>query len=280
VNSFGQILRRRKLFAFFARSASLLLSFLARQIVNIRIPTHTRDDMSIGYIPSGQRSVKTVRMVDKPPSRQPQGNFCQHFFGQFYQGQTILSMQSHIDWQAKWFAAPGWIYSQRKNHQVQTPGVDYICTGRTNRISPPACTIDFSATAMKQSVVQIGEYYTGWVKYPDQQNCQKSPQLAHYPRGIWKEPMISIVSFLSGWLCEWQDAGDGMFCGTENPSGCEIDKNFCCGSREYWEKVLNYRFPCRSNNCIHANLHVLSLFPIKTSEGWHVYIDKSLISAD
>jgi len=30
---------------------------------------------------------------------------------------------------------------------------------------------------------------------------------------------------------------------------------------------------------MHANIPVLSLFSIKTSEGWHVYIDKSLKSA-
>ena len=72
------------------------------------------------------------------------------------------------------------------------------------------------------------------------------------------------------------DAGDGMSCGAENPSGYEIEKNFCRRNREYWEKVLNYRIPCRSNNCIHANLPVLSLFPVKTSEGWYVCIDKSL----
>jgi hypothetical protein len=91
--------------------------------------------------------------------------------------------------------------------------------------------------------------------------------------------MIRIVSFLSSRVCEWQDAGDGMSCGAENPSGYETEKNFCRGNREYWEKVLNYRLPCRSNNCMHANIPVLSLFSIKTSEGWHVYIDKSLKSA-
>jgi hypothetical protein len=218
-------------------------------------------------------------MVDKPPLRQPQGNFCQHFFGQFYQGQTILSVQSHIDWQAKWFAAPGRIYSQRKNHQVQTPGVDYLCTGRTHRVPPPACSIDFSATVMKQGVVQIGRYYTGCIIYPDQQNRQESPQLAHCPRSIREKPMISIVSFLPSWVCEWQNAGDGVFCGAENPSGYEIEKDFCRGDREYWEKVLNHRIPCRNNSCTHANLPVLFLFPIKTSEGWYVCIEKSLKSA-
>jgi len=84
------------------------------------------------------------------------------------------------------------------------------------------------------------------------------------------------VSFLAGWICKWQNTSDGMPCGAEYPSGYEIEKNSCRGNREYWGKVLNYRIPCRSNNRIHANLLVLSLFPIKTSEGWYVCIDKSL----
>jgi hypothetical protein len=235
--------------------------------------------VSVGYILSCQRGVKTVRTAQKPPLRQPEGNLREHLAGKFYQSRPILSVQSHIDWQAKGFATPGRIYSQCKYYQVQSPGVYHVCTGRTNRVPPPACTIDFSAAAMKQGVVQIGGYYSGWVKYSDQQNRQKSPQLAHYPRSIREKPMIGIVSFLSGWVCEWQNAGYGMSCGAENPSGYEIEKNFCRGNREYWEKVLNYRIPCRSNNCIHANLPVLFLFPIKTSEGWYVYIDKSLKSA-
>jgi len=235
--------------------------------------------MSVGYILSCQRGVKTVRTAQKTPLRQPEGNFREHLAGQFYQGWPVLSVQSHIDWQTQRFAAPGRIYSQCKHYQAQTPGVDYICTGRTNRVSPPARTVDFPAAAMEQGIVQIGGYYTGWVKYPDQQNRQKSPQLAHCPASIREKPVISIVSFPSGWVCEWQNAGDGMFCGAENPSCCEIEKNLCRGNREYWEKVLNYRIPCRSNNCIHANLPVLFLFPIKTSEGWYVYVDKSLKSA-
>jgi len=273
VYSFGQILRRRKLFALFARPASAFFSFCWQQIVNICVPTHTRDYMSVEYVLSSQRSVKTIRMVDKPPLRQPQGNFCQHFFGQFYQGQTILSVQSHIDWQPQRFATPRRIYSQCKNHQIQTPGVDCLCASRTDSISPPSGPADFSATAMKQGVVQVGGYYTGWVKHPGQQNRQKSPQLAHCPGSIREKPVVSIVSFLSSWVCEWQDASDGMSCGAEYPSGYEIEKNFCRGNREYWEKVLNYCIPCRSNNCIHANLPVLSLFPIKTSEGWYVCVD-------
>jgi hypothetical protein len=218
-------------------------------------------------------------MVDKKPLRQPRGNFYQHLFGQFYQGQTILSVQSHIDWQTERFAAPRRIYSQREHYQVQTPGVNCFCAGRTDSISPPFRPVDFSAAAMKKGVVQVGWYYTSRVKYLDQQNRQKSPQLAHCPGSIREKAMIRIVSFLSNWVCEWQDASDGVFCCAENPSGYKIEKNFCRGSREYWEKVLNYRLPCRSNNCIHANLPVLFLFPIKTSEGWYVYLDKSLRSA-
>lgn len=159
VYSFDHILRRRKPFAFFARPASSLFSSLAGKIVNKCIATHTRDYMCIGYIPSGQRGVKSVRMVDKLPLRQPQANFCQHFFGQFYQGQTVLSVQSHIDWQAKWFAAPGWVHSQGKNNQVQSPGVDCFCDGRKDGISPPSGPIDFSAAAMKQCVVQVGIHH-------------------------------------------------------------------------------------------------------------------------
>jgi hypothetical protein len=231
---------------------------------------------SLGYILASQRSVKAIRTAQKTPLRQPEGNFREHLAGKFYQSRPVLSVKSHIDWQAKWFSAPGWICSQCNYYQIQAPGMNCICSGRTNRVPPPACAIDFSAAAMKQGVVQIGRYYTGWVKYSDQQNSQKSVQLAHRPSGIWEEPVISIVRSLAVWVCEWQNAGDGMSCGTENPSGYEIEKNFCRWSRKCWEKVLNYRIPCRSNNCIHANLPVLSLFPIKTSEGWYAFVDKSL----
>ncbi len=274
-NSFGHLFGGREFLAFLARSASCLFSFLAQQIVNICVPTHTRDYMSVGYILSCQRGVKTVSTAQKTPLRQPEDNLRKHLAGQFCKSRSVLSVQSHIDWQPQRLAAPGRIYSQCKHYQVQTPGVDHICTGRTNRVSPPACAVDFSATAMKQGAVQIGRYYTGWVKYSDQQNRQEPPQLAHCPGSIREKPMIRIVSFLSSRVCEWQDASDGMSCGAENPSGYEIEENFCRGNREYREKVLNYCIPCRSNNCIHANLPVLSLFPIKTSEGWYVCIDKS-----
>jgi len=279
VNSFGHLFGSRQLFAFLARSASSLFSFLAEQIVNICVPAHTRDHMSVGYILSCQRGIKTVCTAQKTPLRQPEGNLREHLGGQFYKSRPVLSVQSHIDWQAKGFATPGRIYSQCKYYQVQAPGMDYICAGRTNRVSPPACTIDFSATAMKQGVVQIGRYCACWMKYFYQQNSQKSPQLAHCPGSIREKPMISIVSSLAVWVCEWQNTGDGMSCGAEYPSGDEIEKNFRRGNREYWEKVLNYRTPCRSSNCIHANLPVLFLFSIKTSEGWYVCVDKSLKSA-
>jgi len=273
--SFRQFFRRQKLFAFLARSASCLRSFLARQIVNIRIPTHTRDYMCIGYILYYQRGVKSVRTAQKTPLGQPESDFCEHLAGKFYQGWPILSVQSHIDRQAKGFATPERIYSQRKNDNIQSPGVDYVCTGRANCVPPPACTIDFSAAAMKQGVVQIDRYYTLWVKYPEQQNSQKSPQLAHCPGSIREKAMISIVSFLSSRVCKWQDAGDGMFCGAENPSGYEIEKNFCRGNREYWEKVLNYIRPCRDSIYgVHTNLPFLC-FPGISSEGWCVYDNSS-----
>jgi hypothetical protein len=155
--------------------------------------------------------------------------------------------------------------------------MDCFCAGRTDSVPPPSSPVDFSAAAMKQGIVQVGGYYTGWVKQPDHKNRQKSPQLAGCPGGIREKAVIRIVSFLAGWICKWQNTGDGMFCGAENPSGYEIEKNFCRWSREYREKVLNYGIPCRSNSTyVHANLPVLFLFSIKTSEGWHVCIDKSL----
>jgi hypothetical protein len=267
------------LFALLARSASCLFSFLSEQIVDIRVPTHPRDYMSVEYVLTSQRGVKAVRTAQKTPLRQPESKFREHLAGQFYQSRPVLSVNSHIDWQSKWFSAPGWIYSQCKYYQIQAPGMNCICSCRTNRVPPPACTIDFSAAAMKQAVVQVGRYYTGWVKYFDQQDSQKSPQLAHRPSGVWKEAMIRIVGLVSSWVCEWQNAGDGMFCGAENPSGYKIEKSFCRWNRKYREKVLNYRIPCRSNNCgIHTSLP-FQCFPTFSSEGWYVCVDKSLQSA-
>jgi hypothetical protein len=277
VNSFGHLFGGRQLFAFLARSASCLFSFLAEQIVNICVPTHTRDYMSVGYILSCQRGVKTVRTAQKTPLRQPEGNFREHLAGQFYKSRPILSVKSHIDWQAKWFSTPRRIYSQCKHYQAQAPGVDYICTGRTNRVSPPSRSIDFAAAAMKQGVVQIGRYYTVCVKYSDQQNRQKSPQLAHCPGSIREKPVISIVSFPSRWVCEWQNAGDGMSCGAENPSGYQADKNLGCWRCKNREKLLKKLCPSRSSN-VHIDLLVLILNPIKTSAGRYVFVDNPLKS--
>jgi len=123
--SFRQFFWRWKL------SASLLFSFLWQQIVNTRVPTYTRVYMSVGYVLTGQRGVKTIRMVDKSPLRQPQSNFCEHLFGQFYKSWAIFAVQSHIDWQAQRFSASRRVYSQRnaqhalrQNYYVQSLGVD------------------------------------------------------------------------------------------------------------------------------------------------------------
>jgi hypothetical protein len=279
VNSFGHLFGGRQLSAFLARSASCLLSFLWQQMVNICVSTHTRDYMSVGPVLPSNRGVKTVCTAEKMPLRQPEGKLCEHLAGQFYQSGPVLPVQSHIDWQTQRFATPGRIYSHCKHYQVQAPGVHYICAGRTNSVSPPGCTIDFSAAAMKQGVVQIDGYYTSWVKYPDQQNCQKSVQLARCPASIWEEAMIRIVSFLSGWVCERQYTGYCSSGGAQYPSGYEVEKDICCWNCENRKKVLDYRIPRRSNNsCVHANLPVV-LSPTRTSEGWYVYVHKSLKSA-
>ena len=80
----------------------------------------------------------------------------------------------------------------------------------------------------------------------------------------------------SGRVGERQNAGDGMPCGAEDPSGYKIEKYFCRGSSEYWKKVLNYIRPCRDNmSSIHTNLPVVSV-SIQSSEGWYVFDYRSL----
>ena len=103
----GQFFWAGKLFAFLARSASCLFSFLARQIVNVRISTYSGDYMRMGYALSCQRSVKTIAMAQKSPFRKPQRDFCKHLAGQFYEGWPVLSVQSHVDRQTQRFAAQG-----------------------------------------------------------------------------------------------------------------------------------------------------------------------------
>jgi len=132
---------------------------------------------------------------------------------------------------------------------------------------------------MKQGVVQIGGYYTGWVKYSDQQNRQKSPQLAHCPRSIREKPMIGIVGSPALRVGKRQNACDRPSGRAKYPAGDQTHKNVCCWSSENWKKLLNYAFPCRNNcGCIHANLPVVS-FSIRSSDGWHFSDDISVDTA-
>jgi hypothetical protein len=220
---------------------------------------------------SGQRSEETVAMAQKSPLGKPKSYFCQHLFGQFGQRKTTLSVQSHVYRQAERSAAPGGIDSQGQNNQIQSPGNNDLCATRTHRISPPSGSVDFSAAVVKQRIVQIGVDASGRIEYPDQQNRQIPPQLAHCPGSIREKPVIRIVSFLSAWLGERQNSGDSMSSGTENPSGYEIQKYLCRWCCEYWKKVLNYIRPCRDNTCsIHTNLPIVSV-SIQSSEGWYVF---------
>ena len=271
VNSSGHLFRRKKLLAFFSGSASPCFSFLHQHIVNIRVPAHSGDYIRIGDCMSGQRSEETVAMAQKSPLGKPKSYFCQHLFGQFGQRKTTLSVQSHVYRQAERSAAPGGIDSQGQNNQIQSPGNNDLCATRTHRISPPSGSVDFSAAVVKQRIVQIGVDASGRIEYPDQQNRQIPPQLAHCPGSIREKPVIRIVSFLSAWLGERQNSGDSMSSGTENPSGYEIQKYLCRWCCEYWKKVLNYIRPCRDNTCsIHTNLPIVSV-SIQSSEGWYVF---------
>jgi len=132
---------------------------------------------------------------------------------------------------------------------------------------------------MKQGVVQIGRYYTGWVKYSDQQNRQEFPQLAQCPGSIREKPMISIVSFLSGWVCEWQNAGDSPANSTQNPAFDQPDKYFCSRNGKNEKKLIDYIRPCRNSRySVHSNLRVLT-FPLNTSDGCYFFVHDSWLLA-
>jgi hypothetical protein len=275
-HSLGHLLQSRQLFASFAGTTPSFLLLLAQQIVDICIPTHTRGHMCIGYIPSSQGRVKTVAMAVKPPFGQPLGNFCQHLLSQIDQCWAVFFVQSYIDGQSERLAAPRRAYSQSKNHQIQTPGMNYAGGSRTDGIAPPTGTVDLAAASVKECVVQIGWYYARRAKYPDQQDQQQLPQLAGWPGCIWEKAVIGIVGSLALRVGKGQDTCDRAFGRAKYPAGDQPRKNLCCRCRENCQKVLNNIRPCRySNRCIHTNLPVPS-FSMCSSEGWCVSAYSSL----
>jgi hypothetical protein len=269
------MLRTAQLFSSLAGSASFLCSSFGGQFVYVRIASHSADDICSADTTAGQRSVKTVAVDAKPPFGEPLRNFLEHLLGQLDQCGTIFSMHSHVDWQSNRRAFPWRMDSQCYYHQIQSPRIYYLAGCRTNRISPPAGTIDFLACAMKDRIVYVEQNDASRAKDPHQQNRQMFPELTACPYGVGKEAVVGIVCVDTLRVGQRQDAGYGLSGRAEYPAGHKIQKNPCRGSRENGKKVLHYIRPCRSNMYgVHTSLP-FQCFPTFSSEGWYVYDNSS-----
>lgn len=99
--------QRGQFVASLAGSAALFLLWFGRQIVQIRIAPHPRNHSGFVQRLSGQRGEKPVSNDAKPPFGEPSADFVNHLFGQLEQIVVVFPVQSQVDRQPQWFAAPG-----------------------------------------------------------------------------------------------------------------------------------------------------------------------------
>ena len=271
-NTFGHFLWTGKSFAFFARATAAFLLGRKGQIVNFGVALYPRNNGGVGKFLSSQAGVKTIGNHSKQPFRMPLDCFLDHLFGQLDQTGLFFAMQSHIDWQAQRFAAPGRLNLQSQHHQVQSPSGNVFGGGRTDRISPPSSPIDLFAAVVKQGVVQSQSNGSGSIECFDQYLCQDSPEPSHAPTSIEKEAVKGVVRMPTLRVCERQDSGYGPPDGAENPSVEQLDEDFSAGNGKIRQKVQDKRRPRRySIYRIHTNLHIVTC-SLQSSEGWYVFV--------
>ena len=87
--------------------------------------------------------------------------------------------------------------------------------------------------------------------------------------------MIGIVSTFACRIGERQDACDGSAASAQYPTGHQAQKDFGTRLGENPEKLAKKLWPCRKYT-VHIDLPVLTLNPIKTSDGRYVLVDKPL----
>jgi hypothetical protein len=267
----SHLLRVGKAFAFLARPASGFLSSFGRQIENLCVALYTRNKICLEHLFSSQRCVKAVCNQSKPPFRQPLMELVYHLHCQFYQSIAVLAVQSHVDRQSQRFAAPGRLYLQCQDDQIQSPRIDNALLCRANSIPPITCAIDFSAAAMKQCIVQSNSNDTCRAKDPDQCQCQDLPEFVDVPTAIWKETMVGIVSTLKAWVGKWKDASYCFSSRAQYPSTFKSGENLCPGSSKNWKKLLgplnNLTFHKSLDFCLLFQQH---LFLTSSSSGYRL----------
>jgi len=264
--------------AFGVGTAALFLSSPRRQVVQIRIPPHPGNEGGVLQRFSGQGGEKPVSHYAKLPVWKPLSHFVDHLFGQFDQGQTVLSVQSHVDWQTRRLALPGRLDLQGQHHQIQTPGIDNMLGGRANGIPPSPGPIDLAAAAMKQGVVHGQREESPGATGVNQPPGQNLPQTSQIPSPVRQEPMIGVVSPRACRIGKRKHAGHGSTRRAQNPTGHQPGENRGPRNRKNREKLLK-KFRPRRSNIMHIDFPVFFLFPIKISDGRYVFVDKPLKSA-
>jgi len=174
----SHLLRAGQTFAFLSWPASGSFSFFGRQIEDFCVSLYSRNQMSICHLFSRKRSVKAVCRNSKSSFRQPLIYLFKHLLSQFYNSRAVLSVQSDVYRQANRFAAPGRSDLQRQDNQIQSPRIDNAFLRGAYRVSPVAGPVDFSATVMKDGIVQSQRNCSCRIKETDQQNRQDLPSLS------------------------------------------------------------------------------------------------------
>jgi hypothetical protein len=123
---------------------------------------------------------------------------------------------------------------------------------------------------MKQGVVQSQGNDSFPAECLDQKPSQRLPQTGHIPPGIGKETVVGGVSPKPRRIDKWEHAGDGSPCLAQHPACHQSSKNIGSRGGENRKKLLKKFRPCRCN-CMHIDLPVLIVYPIKTSAGRYVF---------
>jgi hypothetical protein len=92
--------------------------------------------------------------------------------------------------------------------------------------------VDPPTDPVKQRVVTVQRYHTGWRESTDRMHGDHSPQPAQPPRAVADEPMVGVMRTATVRVGDRDHAGDGAPAGRAHPAADQIGvaTNTCTGT--------------------------------------------------
>src|SRR5271157_1899799 len=99
----------------------------------------------------------------------------------------------------------------------------HLLPGGAHGIAPPSGALVFATGLVEQSVVQVQGDGPLWVKGPDRQLGQQTPQLGHGPRPAAKEAVIGVVSAIGTGFGQQVETSQSMSSRAADPGAEQAD---------------------------------------------------------